>query len=138
VADERQRGGEQRCAADPLERAGDIERSCAPCEPAEKRGSGEENNASDEDQPPPVPVGEGAGREDQSRERQRVGVHDPLQAGEARVEPLLDVRQRDDHHRDVEEEHERRQADGDECPRACGAGPLNHNARQQHAREAAV
>ena len=48
------------------------------------------------------PVGERARGKDQRAQRQRVGVDDPLQAGQAGIEALLHVRQRNDHDRDVE------------------------------------
>ena len=70
----------------------------------------------DEDQAAPVPVGERARSEDQRGETERIGVDDPLQASQAGIEALLHVRQRDDHDRDVEQQHERRQADGEQRP----------------------
>ena len=75
-----------------------------------------QQDACHEDQPAPIPVRERTAGENQRGERERVGVHDPLQAGQARIEALLHVRQRDDHDSDVEEQHERRQADSEERP----------------------
>ena len=84
--------------------------------PQRSEENGEEHDARHEDQAAPVPVGERARGEDQRGKAERIGVDDPLQAGQAGVEALLHVRQRDDHDRDVEEQHERRQADGEERP----------------------
>ena len=122
VTDESERRCEERGAADPLERARHVERRDAPGEAAEERGQREEHDPGDEDQATSVPVGERAGGEDQRGEAERIGVHDPLQARQAGIEALLHVRQRDHDDRDVEQEHERRQADGEKrpLPRTCG------------------
>ena len=116
VADERQCSCEERGAADPLERPGDIERRDVPGDAAEERGEGEKHDACHEDQAASVPVGERARSEDQRGERERIGVDDPLQASQAGTEALLHVRQRDDYNGDVEKQHERRQADGEQRP----------------------
>ena len=71
----------------------------------------------------PKQVRQRPGGEQHRRQHQRVGVHDPLEVGEAGVELALDVRQRDVHHRDVQQQHERGEADGDEGP-ATGCHPL--------------
>ena len=82
--------------------------------------------------PPPVAVGERAGGQDQRRERDRVRVDDPLQPGQARAEPALDARQRDVHDRDVDQQHERRHADGEQRPAAArgGGGQAAHPDRE--------
>ena len=66
--------------------------------------------------PAAVDVAQHARREEEGRQRQRVGVDDPLQVGEVRVQRPLDVGQRDVDDRDVEQEHEHRGADGDQRP----------------------
>src|SRR5262249_13871284 len=65
---------------------------------------------------PPDQIRQGTGGEHERGERQRVGVDDPLQLREARVQIPLDRRQGDVHHRDVEEEHEHGGADDDQRP----------------------
>src|SRR5439155_943346 len=75
-------------------------------EPARKRGRGEDDEAGDEDEAPPEQVCELAAREQQHAERQRVGVEDPLELGDRDPQVVLDRRQRDDHHRVVEHDHE--------------------------------
>ena len=117
-SERRREGG----AANPLERTRHIERRDAPGEAAEERGQREEQDSSDEDQAAPVPIGERAGSEDQRGEAERIGVHDPLQARQAGIKTLLHARQRDHDDRDVEQKHERRQADGEKrpLPRRCG------------------
>jgi hypothetical protein len=52
--------------------------------------------------------------EQQRREGQRVRVDHPLQVDEARSEPGLHLRQDDHHDRDVEQQHERADADGEQ------------------------
>ena len=78
-----------------------------------------------EDAAAPEPVAERAGGEQEGGERQRVGVDDPLQAGEAGVQFALDVGQGDVDDRDVEQQHERRDRDQDEGP------PLALHRREQ-------
>ena len=69
-----------------------------------------------EHQPAPEQVRERPARQQQRRQRERVGVDHPLQVGEARAERPLDVRQRRVHDRDVEQEHERADVDGEQGP----------------------
>src|SRR5207248_5622184 len=76
----------------------------------QRRGDGEQPDRDEEDALPPEQVTERAGVEDGRGERQRVRIDDPLQVGERRVELRLDVRQRNVDYRDVEEEHEHRDA----------------------------
>ena len=64
----------------------------------------------------PVDVAEHPGGEEERRQRQRVCVDDPLEVREAGVQRPLDIGQRHVHDGDVEKEHERRRADGDQCP----------------------
>ena len=116
LADQRQRGGEHPGAADPLQAAGEVEQGRVLGDPAEERGEGEDPEADREDAPAPEPVAERAGGEQEGGEGQRVGVDDPLQAGEAGVEFTLDVRQGDVDDGDVEQQHERRDRDQDEGP----------------------
>jgi len=73
-------------------------------------------------------VGQAPGGEQQCGQRQGVGVHHPLEAGEARPQVGLDVRERDVHDRHVQQQHEGPEADRDQRPPArrvrCGVpGP---------------
>ena len=68
-------------------------------------------------------VGERAGRQHDGGERERVGVDDPLQAGEAGVEVGGDVGERGVDDRDVEHEHRGgRTHDGEGPALRCGQG----------------
>ena len=116
MPDQRERGREERRTADSLHGARNVERGDAPSEAAEERRSAEDEDADHEHQPASEAVGQSTGREDQGSERQRVRVDDPLESGQASAEATLDARQRHVHDRDVEQEHERRRANGDERP----------------------
>ena len=59
------------------------------------------------------PVGQAAARQQQRGEDEVVGIDDPLQVTEARPQVVLNRRQRDIHHGDIEEQHKYRHADGD-------------------------
>ena len=122
---ERQRGGEHDRAADPLARAREDQEERRGGRAAEHGGRGEEHDPADEDALAPEQVGERPRVEDEGRERQRVGVDHPLEVGEGRAEVAGDRRQRYVHDRDVEQEHEDRQADDDERPPL----PLEHPPR---------
>ena len=74
------------------------------------------DEADHEHEPPADTVGERAAREQQRGERERVGVDHPLQVAEVGAEVALDRGQRDVHDRDVEQQHERRRAYGDQGP----------------------
>jgi hypothetical protein len=78
---------------------------------SDKRAHGEHRQAGREQQTAPEQVGQRAGGQEESGERQRVGVDRPLKIGKRRVERLLNVRQRDVHDRQVEQEHEDAGAD---------------------------
>ena len=83
LADQRQRGREHPGAADALQPAGEVEQRRVAGDPAEERGEGEDPEADREDAAAPEPVAERAGGQQEGGEHQRVGVDDPLQAGEA-------------------------------------------------------
>ena len=86
----------------------------------------------DEQAPPSEAVGERAHGQGEGGEGQRVGVDHPLQPGQVGVELLLDVGQRDVDDGDVEQQHERRQADREQAP------PLTFHQAQLHARDATI
>ena len=101
VADECERRRKQRRAADALQRTGEVECGDAPGESTEHEASVKTT----------TPVANTIRRPYRSAsalavringEREGIGVDDPLQFGQARVEALLHVRQRDDNDRDVE------------------------------------
>ena len=119
--DQRERGREHERAADALQRAREVEhqrRDCA--KPHSAEAAVKMPSPITKTLRRPDAVGDRAGGQQQRRERERVGVDDPLQVGEARLEVALDVGQRDVHDRDVEQQHEGRDADRDERP------PLGH------------
>ena len=87
------------------------------CErPQTRRGDREDDQAGDEDPPAPDQVRDGPGGEQEGGQREGVRVDDPLQVLEARVQRPLDVGQRDIHDRDVEQQHEDRDRDGEQSP----------------------
>ena len=94
--------------------------SCASAQATE--ASGEEREADREEPAAAEAVGERAGGQHDARERERVGVDDPLQAAQARVEVLGDARQRRVDDGDVEHQHRGGRADHREGP-ALGALP---------------
>ena len=111
-----ERGGEHRRAADPLQPARQVEQGRVAGDAAEEGGEGEEAEPEREDAAAAQAVAERAGGEQEGGEHQRVGVDDPLQAGEARAEVPLDVGQGDVDDRDVQQQHERRDRAEDEGP----------------------
>ena len=116
LADQGQRGGEHPGAADALQPAREVEQGRVLGDAAEERGEGEDPEPDREHAPAPEPVAERAGGEQEGGEGQRVGIDDPLQAGEAGVQFTLDVRQGDVDDGDVEQQHERRDRDQDQGP----------------------
>jgi len=116
LGQQRQRHSEHDRPADALQRPGELEHESAARQAAHQRRGGEYDQADDVEQAPSVHVGQAAGRQQEGGQAQRVGVHDPLQAGEARVQRTLDVRQRDVHDRDVQQQHEGAEAYGDQRP----------------------
>ena len=114
--DQGQRGGEHDGAPDALHGTRQVEHERGGRQSADERGGREDDQPDGEDLAPPVDVADDARGEQEGGESQRVRVDDPLQVGEARVERLLNVGQRHVDDRDVEQEHERRRADGDQGP----------------------
>ena len=84
------------------------------------------NNAHspDEDAAAAEAVGDGARAEHDGGQGERVGVDDPLDAGQAGVQVAGDVRQRRVDDRDVEHQHRRREADHGERARLAEHGDL--------------
>ena len=116
LGDEGERGGEHDGAAHTLGGPGQVEHQRRGGQAAGQGGQGEEHEADGEHAPPAVHVTEDTGREQEGGQGQGVGVDHPLEVLEGRVQGDLDVGQRDVHDRDVEQQHERAEADGDEGP----------------------
>ena len=122
-AEQRQRQRHHERAAEPLHRAGDVERVDGRRERGRDRPEREDGEPRREDAPPPEAVAErGAGQEEDG-ERERVRVHRPLEVLERGAEVGADhgERRRDDEV--VEGDHEERDRgdrEGPERPRASG------------------
>jgi len=116
LGDEGEGDREHDRAADALQAAGNVEEGRVGGDRAEQRGDGEDPQPDDEYAPAAEPVGQRPRGEDERGEREGVGVDHPLQVGEVGVQRALDLRQRDVHDRDVEQEHERRDANRDQGP----------------------
>ena len=99
-------------------------------EPAERRGEREQRRSRSRRRAcRPNRSATDPGRQDARRERERVGVDHPLQLGERRVQRPLDRGQRDVHDRDVEQQHEDRDADRDQRPPLAVHGGDDRGAR---------
>ena len=101
---ERGRRGDR--GADALHRAGGEQPALGLREAAGQRGEGEDRDAGDEHPPAAEDVAGAGAEQQQAAERQRVGVLHPRQARGREVQRALDVRQRGDDDRDVEDDHE--------------------------------
>ena len=108
--------------ADALEHAGADQRLLARGEPAQQRRERERDEAGKEDALAPDEVAEPAGQEQQAPEGDEEAVDDPGQVGLAEAEVALDRRQRDVHDRDVEDDHQLREADDDQGRPAAAVG----------------
>ncbi len=69
------------------------------------RGSGEQQEASDEHTPPPEAVAQGSRRNEQHREAQGVGVHGPLQIRDRDAQVPVNRGQRSRDDRGIERNH---------------------------------
>ena len=116
VGQQGQRHREHDRPADALQPPGQLQHQRAGGEAAQGRCRGEDGQADQVHQAAAVHIRQAARGEQERGQSQRVGVDDPLQVGEAGVQGVLDVRQGDVHDRDVQQQHERAQADGDERP----------------------
>ncbi len=112
--------GEINARAEALECAEGDQHPFALREPVHQRGEREDHEPDQEDPLAPEQVAGAAAEEQEAAEDERVGSDDPLEAGFAQVEILLDRRQGDVHDRAVEDDHELREADQDQDdPRIC-------------------
>ena len=116
LGDQGERRREHGRAAEPLKGAREIELEAAARDPAEERREREHGDARDEHAFAAEAIRERSVGEKQRRERECVRVEHPLELREAGVQVIVDARQRDLHDRDVDEQHERRAADGHEGP----------------------
>ena len=108
-------------AAQALHGARDDERGLVGRQAAGQRGEREQQHPGHEDAPAPEQVGRAAAQQQEAREGQRVGVDHPLQVDGGEAQILADRRERDVHDRDVEDDHELRQAGQGQNPAlACG------------------
>jgi hypothetical protein len=82
--------------------------------PAEHREDGEDRRPDEEGAPAPEHVRQAAPGDEQDAEGQGVGVHHPLGGGDAGVEVLLDLRDRDVDGGEVVRQHEGREAHRDQ------------------------
>ena len=83
-------------------------------EPGRERGNAEDGEAPEEDPPVPERVCEPAAGKQQRCERERVGVDDPLEAGQPQPEIAPDRRQRHAQRSVVERQQKREQSEGTE------------------------
>jgi hypothetical protein len=97
-------------AAEPLRGARADERQLVLRQPAGERRQREQREAAREHLAPPEQVGCAAAEQQEARERERVRVDDPGEARGLEAEVGRDRRQRHVHDRDVEHDHELRDA----------------------------
>ena len=117
--DDRQDHGRLGGGADALQQAGADQLCLRRRDAAQQRRGREDDEAGEEDAPPAEEVAETAGQEQQAAERDEERVDDPRQVRLAEAEVVLDRGQRDVHDRDVEDDHQLREADDDQrCPAA--------------------
>ena len=94
-----------------LEEAGADQRALGGRDAAQQRRDREDDEAGEEHALSPDEVAEAPGEEQQAAEGDEERVDDPGEVALAEVEVLLDRGQRDVHDRDVEDDHQLRQAD---------------------------
>ena len=121
--------GEQR-RAHALQRAGGDQDSGAGRQAADERGDREPYRADHEDLPAAVRVTERAAEQQHPGQGERVAVHDPLHAGDRRVEILADRGQRDADDGRVERGDARAEDGGRQHPAA--GGTLVRQAGSRH------
>jgi hypothetical protein len=121
---EQQQGrGDQHSRADSLGQPRRHQHAQGRRQAARGRRGAEERQARGEQPAPAAPLGERATGEQERGEAQRVGVHDPLQPGDAAVQPPPYGRECHVGHRGVQDDHEVAGADQGQCRRP-GAGFL--------------
>ena len=108
--------------ADALQEAGGDQRALARGEAAQERGGGERDEAGQEHALAAGEIAEPPREQQQAPEGDQERVDDPGEVRLAEVEVALDRGQRDVHDRDVEHDHQLRQADDDERRPATAVG----------------
>jgi hypothetical protein len=101
--------------ADALHEAGGNQRALARRNAAQERGSGKRDETREEHAPAAGEIAEPSREQEQAPERDQERVDDPREARLAEVEVALNRGQRDIHDRDVEHDHQLRQAHDHEC-----------------------
>jgi hypothetical protein len=108
---QREGGGSEQGAAEPLNRPEGDQRGLRPGDGAQERARGEEEQARDEQPPPAEEIGEAASEQQRAAEEDRVRRDDPMQARLREPQIGFDRRERDVDDRDVEDDHELRRYD---------------------------
>ena len=121
-ADDREASRHQQRRADALQRARGDQLSNGRGESASDRRHREHGDPDDEYAAAPEAVACGTTRQQQGREKERVRFDDPQGVDETGRQLTLECRQRDVHHRPVDEGHARRDNRGDEDPRSGARG----------------
>ena len=120
--EDRQRERQHDRAAEPLDRAGRDQLVRRPGERGQGRAAGEDRKADREEPPAAEAVAERGAGEEQDGEGEGVGVHHPLEPGQARVEVMTDHGQCGRHDEVVERRHEER--DRGDCEGPEHPGPV--------------
>ena len=104
------------CAAAPMpcSEPGGDQRALARSDAAQQRGGGEHDEADEEHALSPDEIADPAGEQQQAPERDQERVDDPGEVRLAEAQVVLDRGKRDVHDRDVEHDHQLRQADDDQ------------------------
>ncbi len=111
VDHERQRDGGSDGASDPLHAARDHEHPLRGREPAGERRDREHGDSDQEEAALAVQVAEPAAEQQKASVREQVRVHHPREGRVGEAEVVLDRGQRDADDRDVEDDHQARQAE---------------------------
>ena len=118
--DQRQRRGDHQRRAGALNDPPDEQRRVVRGDATAGAGGREHGDTDQEDAPAPEDVAQPSAGREQNREREQVGVHDPLNGRERRVEVALDRRQSDVDDGPVENVHPEPERRRHERPPGCG------------------
>jgi hypothetical protein len=109
-AQQRRGGGEQHRAANALHRPEQLKLQRGRGQRTRQRPDGEDDHPDQEQPPPAQPVSQCGRGQQQDGQHQGIGGAHPLQVRQARPQIPLNRWQRDAHHGDVQQQHERRGA----------------------------
>jgi hypothetical protein len=123
--EDRECGRRDERRAEPLERARGDQQFARLCEPGEKRRAGKERQSGEQHTPTAEEIAEPSAEQQEPAEQQAVGDHHPLQRALAELEVDLDRGKRHVHDRDVEHDHEPREAGDREDQTLVGGGILH-------------